>query len=120
MKKWRIFQMSLTEREKWLMCDAYLQARIRDIPEYPDEIKREFEFWIRDNEHKLAHEAPTDHALNILKGSLKCLEREVQLYRITLEGIERHRGSTFWPQNETVESMAESAKQTLIDLGAWD
>lgn len=57
---------------------------------------------------------------DILKGSNKCLEREVQLYRITLEGIERHRDSTFWPQNETVESMAESAKQTLIDLGAWD
>ena len=56
----------------------------------------------------------------ILKRSNKCLERKVQQYRIALEEIERHRGSTFWPQNETVESMAESAKQTLIDLGAWD
>lgn len=56
----------------------------------------------------------------IIKGSLKCAEREVQEYRITLEGIERHRGSTFWPQNETVESMANSAKETLEKMGAWD
>ncbi len=56
----------------------------------------------------------------ILKGSNKCATREVQKYRIALETIERHRNSTFWPQNETVESMAECAKNTLIEMGAWD
>ena len=108
--------MKLTKREKWLMEDAYYQARQKDIAEYPNEIKREFLEWVNALESRLAHEAPVDSLL----GRYKCAEREVQQYRIALEEIERHRGSTFWPQNETVESMAEIAKQTLIDLGAWD
>ena len=41
------------------------------------------------------------------------LEAQIDKLKDALNKIERHRDSTLWPQNETVESMARIAKETL-------
>lgn len=80
---------------------------------------KEFEEWWDDYKHPFPtnmkskiHRVWIEAQINLV-AKVEELEQQIDKLKDALDNIERHRDSTLWPQNDTVKSMANIAKEAL-------